>query len=789
VTRGLLMKKVFRDLKKQKLGLISALALVLSGSLTYVVMQSMFVLTDISIDRTMDESGMADLSVLTYGSDPALLDSIMVLPEVEGGDVRYDISGIVELSDSRRLSGDLFGVDPSESPEVYKLELREGTYLDPDDNLTALAEVHFANAQGVSINDTVVVELFGVRTQVRIVGIVWTVEYIVPATNPRQLIPQHGSSAPLFMDVAMLSSLGGQPGMVNEFSVVFHDGVDEETATELVLEVLQGEDIYFVLRGWDILSEMSGIAELEMGQEMTLIMSVIVLLTSTVVVYVVVRRVIEDQKQSLGVLVSLGYRPRTIEVAFVVVFVGLSFVAAVIATLIATPVTVWLMGVAFIEWNMAVVSGSIPPDVFVFGFLAAPVTALLASIYPIRRISKLEPIRVIRGLDYDPRPTQRTVLERIAERVTRVSYAFRYAARSMSKQKLRTGLLCFGILIGSFSMMNTILYIDSIYLSVDIHMNTHSNWDLIVDMRNPVGASQLESILDAMDDVESYERFLKVSYFSELAGIQHPFEILFLESTVGLQTFEFEEGRGMLSENEAIVEKRIAEARNIDIGDELEVSMAGTTEVFTIVGVVKSIFSSVFIDYDKAPAPDNETLLTGAFVELSPGSDAKALGSVIAQDDQVESVQTHEEATAGIKAVFQTYDIILYFLVAMCLAIVFLVVWTTANISTIERMPEFAQLEAIGFDRRNLRSIMVGEIILITLVGTILSIPPSIWLGYYWVPLMSQTLSVMEFYVRLVPLAVSFAIPVISAVISVAPLMRVLNRIDLQVVMRNRDPQ
>jgi len=201
VTRGLLMKKVFRDLKKQKLGLISALALVLSGSLTYVVMQSMFVLTDISIDRTMDESGMADLSVLTYGSDPALLDSIMALPEVEGGDVRYDISGIVELSDSRRLSGDLFGVDPSESPEVYKLELREGTYLDPDDNLTALAEVHFANAQGVSINDTVVVELFGVRTQVRIVGIVWTVEYIVPATNPRQLIPQHGSSAPLFMDV------------------------------------------------------------------------------------------------------------------------------------------------------------------------------------------------------------------------------------------------------------------------------------------------------------------------------------------------------------------------------------------------------------------------------------------------------------------------------------------------------------------------------------------------------------------------------------------------------------
>ncbi|MHA2433128.1 MAG: hypothetical protein ACXADO_07875, partial [Candidatus Thorarchaeota archaeon] len=87
MTRVLLMKKVYRNLKKQKLGLISALALVLSGSLTYVVMQSMFVLTDVSIDRTFVESGMADLSVLTYGSDPALLDSIMALQEVEVANV------------------------------------------------------------------------------------------------------------------------------------------------------------------------------------------------------------------------------------------------------------------------------------------------------------------------------------------------------------------------------------------------------------------------------------------------------------------------------------------------------------------------------------------------------------------------------------------------------------------------------------------------------------------------------------------------------------------------------
>ncbi|MFQ5832799.1 MAG: ABC transporter permease [Candidatus Thorarchaeota archaeon] len=788
MTRALLMKKIFRDLNRQRLGLVSALALVLSGSLTYVVMQSMFVLTDMSVEQTIEDEGMADLSVLTYGSDPALVDSIRNLQEVEVANTRYDVSGIVELADGRRLSGDLFGVNPSTMPDIFKLNLREGSYLDPEDNMTALAEIHFANAQDVEINDTVIVELFGVRTPLRIVGIVWTIEYLVPATNPRQLIPQHGSSAPLFIDISVLSNLASQPGMVNEFSVIFHEGVDHETATEKVLEVLQGEEIYFIFRGSDLLGEMAGIAELQMGQEMTLIMSAIVLLTSTVVVYVVVRRVIEDQRQSLGVLVSLGYHPRTIESGFIFVFVGLTFISAIIATLIATPVTVWLMVALFADWNMAVVSGPVPPDVFIFGSLSAPVTALLASISPICRISKLEPIRVLRGLEYDPQPTERTLLEAIGERITKVSYSFRYAARSLSKQKMRTAMLCFGILIGSFSVMNTVLYIDSIYLSVDVHMDAYSSWDLVVDMRNPVPSSELETILDSLK-VETYERYFKVSYFSELAGTQHPFEILFYESSGTLQSFEMEEGREILTNNEAVVETRIAEARGVTVGNQLDISIAGTTEAFTVVGIAKSIFRSVFIDYSKAPAPDNETLLSGAFVDVSAGTNIESVKSAIAQSDIVESVQTHEEAANGIKEVFRFYDLILWFLIAMCVAIVFLVIWTTTNITTMERMPEFAQLEAIGFDRRNLRNILIGEVFLISIIGTILSIPPSIYLGYVWVPLMSQTLSVMEFYVRLVPMVVSIAIPIVAAVVSVIPLVRVLGRVDLPTILRNRNPQ
>ncbi|MHA2426251.1 MAG: hypothetical protein ACXAEF_15790, partial [Candidatus Thorarchaeota archaeon] len=139
----LLYKKIFRNLKKQKLGLIGALTLVLSGSLTYVTMEASLVLTELSMEQTLENYGMADLSILTYGSNPEILSQIATIPAVAIAEGRYDMSGIVELDGDRRLSADLFGLNSTHWPQVYGLELVTGRYLQEDDNLTVLAEWNF----------------------------------------------------------------------------------------------------------------------------------------------------------------------------------------------------------------------------------------------------------------------------------------------------------------------------------------------------------------------------------------------------------------------------------------------------------------------------------------------------------------------------------------------------------------------------------------------------------------------------------------------------------------------
>ncbi len=776
-------------MKRHRLGLIGALALVLSGSLTYVVMQTSVVLTEVSLRQTLDDGGLADLSIVTYGTSPAMLDTVREFSGVAAADARYDTSGLVETPGGDTLSGDFFGINASQLPDVYRLTLMEGSFLNPQDNLTVLAEWHFSRAQGVQIDDVLILEVFEQQVEVRVVGIVSTIEYMFPATNTRQLIPQRGSSAPLFLNMDLISAMAGQEGMINEVSVIFDEGTDYGMMVDNVLTLFEDESIYRVFRGAELVESMEGLAEMEMGKDMTPVMAILLLASSTAVIYVVVRRVIEDQRQSIGVMMSLGYSPQMIQLGYIIVFVGITLLGSIIATLIATPITVWLTAWSFAEWNMAVVWGPVTSDVFVWGFLSGPITALFAAVFPVRSISKLEPIRVIRGLDFELKPIGMTLLEKMADAVSSVSYLFRYSARSMSRSKMRTLMLCFGIAMVSFTSMNTILYIDSIYVSVDVHMDSHSDWDLVLDMRSPVASAQLESLIQDAGGVTTYSRFLKVSYFSELGDIGQPFEVLFLEFDSGQQTVDVVEGRDTLTSDECVVETRIATRQNLEIGHIIEMSIDNSTESFTVVGICESIFMAVFLDYEAAPRVDDEPLITGAFLSVDPQSNRDDISSTLSESVLVESVQSYQEAVSGVKGLFVLIEVIMYFLIVMCVAIVFLVVWTTVNISTLERIPEFSQLEAIGFDQGNLKRILYGEVLLISILGTIISVPPAIYFGYVLLPLMYQTLSVMDFFVRPIPLLVSFVIPIVAAVLSAAHPARVLGRVDLPSILRDRNPQ
>jgi ABC-type antimicrobial peptide transport system permease subunit len=458
-------------------------------------------------------------------------------------------------------------------------------------------------------------------------------------------------------------------------------------------------------------------------------------------------------------------------------------------TIVATPLTVWLTEVSFEGWGVTVVSGPLPVDILVWGFLSAPITALVASWPPLHRISKLQPVEAIRGTGLDYSLQKKPYLESAAERIGASGYLTRFMFRNMSRHRMRAIMLCIGIAIGSFTYMNSVLYVDSIFRSIDVHMKEHSQWDIVVDTRQPLTSTEFETVISDVNGIISYEPFLKISIFSQLMESEEPIDMLFLNSTSDIQTLNVVSGRVFTSQNEVVIETRIAESRGLEVGSSMAIRIGSEIHDVDVVGIAESLFRSVFLDYALAPMRQNESLLTGAFLRLSETADYAVVTEQIEGSDLVESAQSHSEAVQGVKAMFVFYDVMLYFILLMCLAVTILVVWTIVSISTMQRIPQFAQLEAIGFDRPRIRKMMIGEVLLLSLVASTISIVPSVWLGYVLLPLMYQTLSIMEFFVDPLLLLVSWALPPIVAVVSLLPAFRTLNGIDLPAILRESNPQ
>jgi putative ABC transport system permease protein len=158
--------------------------------------------------------------------------------------------------------------------------------------------------------------------------------------------------------------------------------------------------------------------------------------------------------------------------------------------------------------------------------------------------------------------------------------------------------------------------------------------------------------------------------------------------------------------------------------------------------------------------------------------------------------QTPAVAGVGLKQAvidnFQTYladsmGAVLFAQLAFAMVIAFGVIYNTARISLSERNRELASLRVMGFRRREISYILLGELALLTL----LSLPIGMALGY---GILAAAVHAFETELYRLPmvmtsraLVVAASTVVISAVLSALVVRRKLDTLDLVAVLKTRE--
>ncbi len=789
---GTLLRKTRKEIFSQKGKVFSSLTLVFIGVFCFVAFSAMFPVMRVSIDATYEVYASPDFMAVAYAVPRNHISGIEDIEGIEGFTSRYHIFGEIGFPGQDENPADIYGVDPLSSPDVFKLILSEGTYLDSSDNRTVLIERSFASSHAITLGSEIGVSVFGTEFVAEVVGIVNSLEHLLPHRNPKQLI--HAPSratfatiAPIWIDISVLQELAysgiGEKDVVNEILVRFEPGYNQTTITSSVLEEIEPYPIVTTLDVNDLRS--SELQRFEIADDAIVLFSGLIFAVASFVVYTTVSRIIQSNSRAIGITKSLGYSDSSIQRAYLLWLGALALITTLIAIPLGEPGGQGFIASILSIYSMEAQSAPMQPVVYLIALIVGPSSVLFAAYFPTRRITGYEPIRAIRGWMMEKGYVGETLLEKIGQKIGLTGYGFKYVVRSMSLNKTRAALLIIGISLGAgVAFMGTSM-VGGYNSSIATYMNQYEQWDLLVDFKQPLNSSQVESLLGPVESIEAYEPYLKLGTIVAFSEKERLVSLLCLETTGSLHQFKLESGRLIEGGNELVVDITVANMLGIVNNDLVNLTLGNSSAEFTVVGTVSSPLSVFYIEFSEAMGFLGAEMISGLFVKTSAGSDLDAVADEVFSLNDIENVMTESQASSGVISETQGTAIAVG-MAGMAMALLLAVVWNIVAISTSERTPELAQLEAIGWSRNSLTRLLFVEVLIVSFFGVILAIP----LGQLFTGLLN---GFMRTYIPFYAPSFDFlmflgigALTVFTAILASLPAARRLRKIDIDRVIRER---
>jgi putative ABC transport system permease protein len=316
-------------------------------------------------------------------------------------------------------------------------------------------------------------------------------------------------------------------------------------------------------------------------------------------------------------------------------------------------------------------------------------------------------------------------------------------------------------------------------------MNQYEQWDLLVDFKQPLNSTQVEGLVSQVDGVDKYEPYLKMGSTAIISGEDQLISLLCLNTTGTLHLFKVESGRTVENDDEIIVDITISNMLGVELNQIVNLTVGNLTGNFTVVGIVSSPLNVFYLSLTKATEMLGHEMISGLFVKTTIDSDPDAVADSVFALDDVENAMTESQASSGTISEAQGTAITVG-MAAMAMALLLAVVWNIVSISTSERTPELAQLEAIGWSRNSLSRLLFLEVLIVSILGIVLSVP----VGVFFTSLLDGFMhTYIPFYSPSFDIVILLSVgilTIITAFLATLPAVRRLRKIDIDRVIRAR---
>ncbi len=782
-------RKLLRDLWHIK-GQALAIAVVIGcGVGMYVMSKGMLVSLDETRRAYYERYRFADVIAPVKRAPDSLLDEIAALPGVRRAETRIRAGAILDVEGtSVPITGQIQSLPPTPSPRINDIVLRSGRYFDPQHPDEVLVLEGFALAHNLQPGDHFHAILNGTKRRLTVTGTVLSPEYVY-SIAPGELVPDDSRFGVLWMNRRALANAFDLDGAFNEALILTSTGSNEDALIDRLDQLLKPYGANGAYGRDQQISDQFLSNEISQLKVMGRMLPPIFLLVAAFLLNVVVTRLIETEREQIGLLKAFGYR----DIAVGLHYLKLVGAITLLGIAMGIGLGLWLgqgLAVLYMEYfKFPFLLFQAPPDVYLISVGFSLFIAVLGTFSAVLKVMRLQPAVAMvppPPPDYSRSAQWIEALARWIDQPTRMILRHIYRWPKRSAMTSLGIAMSMGLLIGSSFSLDAMIYM------IDISFNVIDRQHATVNFIEPRNARAIHDV-EHVPGVITAEPFRAVPAVLRNGQYSRRQAIIGLTDTAELSRVVDLDYQPVDIPAEGIVlSDKLAELLNIRSGEllRLEVTQGRRPELdVPVSGIVKTYMgTSAYMDLHSLNRLMKEAQsISGAYL-LVDGQRTDELYRSLKNTPAVAGVGLQEEAQQAFFATLnESLGTFVFFNTLFAGLIAVGVVYNSARISLSERGRELASLRVLGLTRGEVSYILLGELALLTLVA----LPVGAGLGWLLAWAMVTSFDTELFRIPLIIDASTYGyaalVVVLAAIGSGLLVRRRIDRLDLIAVLKTRE--
>jgi putative ABC transport system permease protein len=236
-----------------------------------------------------------------------LVSRIQAVPGVSAVDRRVVYPALLDMPTMEEpVAGRLLSWPDAGRPRLNDLVLAGGRWLDPDRNDEVLATYSFFTAHQLQLNERLSFVINGRKRLLRVVGVVYSPEYIVQI-QPGSLLPDYRRYGVFWMSHRHLSAAVDMQGAVNDVTLALERGANETAVISAVDELLAPYGGTGAIGRIHHVSHRFLEDEIQQLTIMAWVAPTIFLLVAAFLLNVMLGRIVALQREQIAVLKACGF--------------------------------------------------------------------------------------------------------------------------------------------------------------------------------------------------------------------------------------------------------------------------------------------------------------------------------------------------------------------------------------------------------------------------------------------------------------------------------------------------